>query len=74
MLSRRAMRSALAGAFGTSVMAGAMLLGAPRWRSLNPRPHRHPRSPCRPGASVAAGDLAQASEQASGTAMSDLSI
>ena len=52
MLSKRAMRRTLVGAIGTPAMAGAILLGALRWRLLTPRPPRHlrPLLPRRRGA------------------------
>ena len=52
MLSRRAMRSALVGAIGTSAMAGAMLFGGASLAFAQPTPAPPPRNPCRPGAWV----------------------
>ena len=65
MLSRRAMRSALVGAIGTSAMAGAMLFGGASLASAEPTPAPPPPAPA-PGCTAA--DLAQASGTV-GTAM-----
>jgi len=65
MLSRRAMRSALVGAIGTSAMAGAMLLGGASLAFADPAPEPPPPAPA-PGCTAA--DLAQASGTV-GTAM-----
>ena len=65
MLSRRAMRSALVGAIGTSAMTGAMLFGGASLASAEPTPAPPPPAPA-PGCT--AGDLAQASGTV-GTAM-----
>ena len=70
MLSRRAMRSALAGAFGTSVMASAMLFGSASLAFAEPTPAPPPAAPDAPAPGCTAGDLAQASGTV-GTAMSD---
>jgi hemophore-related protein len=58
MLSKRAMRSALVGAIGTSAMAGAMLFGGAALAFADPAP------------GCTAADLAQASGTV-GTAMAD---
>ena len=58
MLSRRAMRSALVGAIGTSAMAGAMLFGGGSLAFADPAPAPPPPAPA-PGCTAA--DLAQAS-------------
>ena len=65
MLSRRAMRSALVGAIGTSAMAGAMLFGGASLASAEPTPA--PPLPA-PAPGCTAADLAQASGTV-GTAM-----
>jgi hemophore-related protein len=65
MLSRRAMRSALVGAIGTSAMTGAMLFGGASLASAEPTPAPPPPAPA-PGCTAA--DLAQASGTV-GTAM-----
>jgi heme-binding protein len=65
MLSRRAMRSALVGAIGTSAMAGAMLFGGASLTSAEPTPAPPPPAPA-PGCTAA--DLAQVSGTV-GTAM-----
>jgi len=65
MLSRRAMRSALVGAIGTSAMAGVMLFGGASLASAEPTPAPPPPAPA-PGCTAA--DLAQASGTV-GTAM-----
>jgi len=65
MLSRRAMRSALVGAIGTSAMAGVMLFGGASLASADPTPAPPPPAPA-PGCTAA--DLAQASGTV-GTAM-----
>jgi hypothetical protein len=52
MLSRRAMRSALVGAIGTSAMAGAMFFGSASLAFAQPTPRAATCSPCRPGAWV----------------------
>src|SRR5271156_298654 len=65
MLSRRAMRSALVGAIGTSAMASAMLLGGASLAFADPAPEPPPPAPA-PGCTAA--DLAQASGTV-GTAM-----
>ena len=65
ILSRRAMRSALVGAIGTSAMAGAMLLGGASLAFADPAPEPPPPAPA-PGCTAA--DLAQASGTV-GTAM-----
>ena len=65
MLSRRAMRSALVGAIGTSAMAGAMLFGGASLASAEPVPGPPPPAPA-PGCTAA--DLAQVSGTV-GTAM-----
>ena len=63
MPSKRAMRSALVGAIGTSAMAGAMLFGAASLASADPTP-----APPPPAPGCTAADLAQASGTV-GTAM-----
>jgi hemophore-related protein len=70
MLSRRAMRSALVGAFGTSAMAGAMLFGSAALAFAEPTSAPPPAAPVAPAPGCTAGDLAQASGTV-GTAMSD---
>ena len=67
MLSKRAMRSALVGAIGTSAMAGAMLFGGASLAFADPAPAPPPPAPA-PGCTAA--DLAQASGTV-GTAMAD---
>ena len=64
MLSKRAMRSALVGAIGTSAMAGAMLFGGASLAFADPAP-----APPPPAPGCTAADLAQASGTV-GTAMS----
>jgi heme-binding protein len=66
MLSKRAMRSALVGAIGTSAMAGAMLFGAASLAFADPAPE--PLPPASPTPGCTAADLAQASGTV-GTAM-----
>ena len=68
MLLRRAMRSALVGAIGTSAMAGAMLLGGASLASAEPTPAPPPPAPAAPAPGCTAADLAQASGTV-GTAM-----
>jgi hemophore-related protein len=68
MLSRRAMRSALVGAIGTSAMAGAMLFGGASLASAEPTPAPPPPAPAAPAPGCTAADLAQASGTV-GTAM-----
>jgi hemophore-related protein len=63
MPSKRAMRSALVGAIGTSAMAGAMLFGGASLASADPTP-----APPPPAPGCTAADLAQASGTV-GTAM-----
>src|ERR1700747_2621329 len=70
MLSRRAMRSALVGAIGTSAMAGAMLFGSASLAFAQPTPAPLPAAPVAPAPGCTAADLAQASGTV-GTAMSD---
>ena len=65
MLSKRAMRSTLVGAIGTSAMAGAMLFGGASLAFADPAPAPSPPAPA-PGCTAA--DLAQASGTV-GTAM-----
>jgi hemophore-related protein len=65
MLSRRAMRSALVGAIGTSAMAGAMLFGGASLAFADPAP-----APPPPAPGCTAADLAQASGTV-GSAMGD---
>ena len=65
MLSKRAMRSALVGAIGTSAMAGAMLVGGAALAFADPAPE-----PPAPAPGCTAADLAQASGTV-GTAMAD---
>jgi heme-binding protein len=67
MLSKRAMRSTLVGAIGTSAMAGAMLFGGASVAFADPAPAPPPPAPA-PGCTAA--DLAQASGTV-GTAMAD---
>jgi hemophore-related protein len=66
MLSKRAMRSALVGAIGTSAMAGAMLFGVASSAFADPAPE--PLPPTSPAPGCTAADLAQASGTV-GTAM-----
>jgi hemophore-related protein len=66
MLSKRATRSALVGAIGTSAMAGAMLFGCASLASADPAPE--PLPPAAPAPGCTAADLAQASGTV-GTAM-----
>ena len=66
MLSKRAMRSALVGAIGTSAMAGAMLFGGASLAFADPTPE--PLPPAAPTPGCTAADLAQASGTV-GTAM-----
>ena len=68
MLSRRAMRSALVGAIGTSAMTGAMLFGGASLASAEPTPAPPPPAPAAPAPGCTAADLAQASGTV-GTAM-----
>ena len=68
MLSRRAMRSALVGAIGTSAMAGAMLVGGASLASAEPAPAPPSPAPAAPAPGCTAADLAQASGTV-GTAM-----
>ena len=68
MLSRRAMRSALVGAIGTSAMAGAMLFGGSSLASAEPAPAPPSPAPAAPAPGCTAADLAQASGTV-GTAM-----
>ena len=68
MLSRRAMRSGLVGAIGTSAMAGAMLLGGASLAFADPAPEPPPPAPAAPAPGCTAADLAQASGTV-GTAM-----
>jgi hypothetical protein len=68
MLSKRAMRSALVGAIGTSAMAGAMLFGGASLAFADPAPEPPPPAPAAPGPGCTAADLAQASGTV-GTAM-----
>ena len=70
MLSRRAMRSALVGAIGTSAMAGAMLFGGASLASAEPTPAPPAPAPAAPAPGCTAADLAQASGTV-GTAMGD---
>ena len=70
MLSRRAMRSALVGAIGTSAMAGAMLFGGASLAFAEPTPAPPPPAPAAPAPGCTAADLAQASGTV-GTAMAD---
>jgi hemophore-related protein len=70
MLSRRAMRSALVGAIGTSAMAGAMLLGGASLAFAEPTPEPPPPAPAAPAPGCTAADLAQASGTV-GTAMGE---
>jgi hemophore-related protein len=65
MPSKRAMRSALVRAIGTSAMAGAMLFGGASLASADPTP-----APPPPAPGCTAADLAQASGTV-GTAMAD---
>jgi len=65
MLSKRAMRSALVGAIGTSSMAGAMLVGGAPLAFADPTPEPPASAP-----GCTAADLAQASGTV-GTAMAD---
>jgi hemophore-related protein len=58
MLSRRAMRSALMGAIGTSAVAGAMVFGGASLAFADPAPE--PPTPA-PAPGCTAADLAQAS-------------
>jgi len=67
MLSRRAMRSALVGAIGTSAMAGAVLFGGASLAFADPAPEPPPPAPA-PGCTAA--DLAQTSGTV-GSAMGD---
>jgi hemophore-related protein len=60
MLSRRAMRSALVGAIGTSAAAGAMLFGSASLAVADPAPEP-PAPAAAPAPGCTAGDLAQAS-------------
>jgi hemophore-related protein len=66
MLSKRAMRSALVGAIGTSATAGAMLFGGASLAFADPAPD--PLPPAAPMPGCTAADLAQASGTV-GTAM-----
>jgi heme-binding protein len=66
MLSKRAMRSALVGAIGTSATAGAMLFGGASLAFADPPPD--PLPPAAPMPGCTAADLAQASGTV-GTAM-----
>ena len=68
MLSKRAMRSALVGAIGTSAMAGAMLFGGASLAFADPAPEPPPPAPAAPAPGCTAADLAQASGTV-GTAM-----
>ena len=68
MLSRRAMRSVLVGAIGTSAMAGAMLFGGASLASAEPTPAPPAPAPAAPAPGCTAADLAQASGTV-GTAM-----
>jgi hemophore-related protein len=68
MLSRRAMRSALVGAIGTSAMAGAMLFGGASLASAEPAPAPPSPAPAAPAPGCTAADLAQVSGTV-GTAM-----
>ena len=68
MLSRRAMRSTLVGAIGTSAMAGAVLFGGTSLASAEPAPA--PPAPAAPAPGCTAADLAQASGTV-GSAMGD---
>jgi len=68
MLSRRAMRSALVGAIGTSAMAGAMLFGGASLAFAEPTPAPPSPAPAAPAPGCTAGDLAQVSGTV-GTAM-----
>jgi heme-binding protein len=68
MLSKRAMRSALMGAIGTSAMAGAMLFGGASLAFADPTPEPPPPAPAAPAPGCTAADLAQASGTV-GTAM-----
>jgi hemophore-related protein len=67
MLSRRAMRSALVGAIGTSAAAGAMLVGGVSSAFADPAPEP-PTPAAAPAPGCTAADLAQASGTV-GTAM-----
>jgi hemophore-related protein len=67
MLSRRAMRSTLVGAIGTSAMAGAVLFGGASLAFADPAPEPPPPAPA-PGCTAA--DLAQTSGTV-GSAMGD---
>ena len=68
MLSKRAMRSTLVGAIGTSAMAGAMLFGGASLAFADPAPEPPPPAPAAPAPGCTAADLAQASGTV-GTAM-----
>jgi hemophore-related protein len=68
MLSKRAMRSALVGAIGTSAMAGAMLFGGASLAFADPAPEPPPSAPAAPAPGCTAADLAQVSGTV-GTAM-----
>ena len=68
MLSRRAMRSVLVGAIGTSAMAGAMLFGGASLAYAEPTPAPPAPAPAAPAPGCTAADLAQASGTV-GTAM-----
>lgn len=68
MLSKRAMRSTLVGAIGTSAVAGAMLFGGASLAFADPTPQPPPPAPAAPAPGCTAADLAQASGTV-GTAM-----
>ena len=68
MPSKRAMRSALVRAIGTSAMAGAMLFGGASLAFADPAPEPPPPAPAAPAPGCTAADLAQASGTV-GTAM-----
>src|SRR5260370_10211028 len=70
MLSKRAMRSTLVVAIGTSAMAGAMLFGGASLAFADPAPAPPPPAPAAPHPGCTAADLAQASGTV-GTAMAD---
>jgi hemophore-related protein len=70
MPSKRAMRSTLVGAIGTSAMAGAMLFGGASVAFAQPTPAPPPPSPAAPAPGCTAADLAQASGTV-GTAMGE---
>ncbi|MDT5051406.1 MAG: heme-binding protein [Mycobacterium sp.] len=68
MLSKRALRTALVGAIGTSATAGAMLLGSASLAFAEPAPEPPPPALAAPAPGCTAADLAQASGTV-GTAM-----